>query len=382
MPRIKKQHLKQRKDGRFCCRYHGYQFMAWTENEALALRDDFKRREANGDFLPSKMRFSQYSAQWLTDYKAHLENRGQSNIRTTFRQFTESVGDKTMAEYTPSEINRFFQRLAGKSISTLTKKRRLIQGVFHAAVADGLIPHSPAEDIKLPKGYKGTHRAITPQERLLIHLTQHRMRPAVMAMLYAGLRKGEALALDIERDIDFKRRTITVRQAVRFDVNGQPIITSPKTEAGVRTIPLLDILAAELQGKHGLLCPSASGKIMSMSAWASAWRSYNHAVGFSLRAHDLRHSFCTMLYDSGVDLKTAMLWMGHADQQTTMQIYTHLTDIRRTEAEKALRSAEKDGFRMQFGMPFTPKLSEPLKNKGEAEGEQLTLEEMLYGKKP
>ena len=106
---------------------------------------------------------------------------------------------------------------------------------------------------------------------------------------------------------------------------------------------------------------------MSMSAWNNAWRSYLYALGvtkngckryqakngweeITIRAHDLRHSFCTMLYDAGVDLKSAMLWMGHADQQTTMSIYTHLTDQRRSEAEKALRNAEKQAFGMQNGM--------------------------------
>ncbi len=34
----------------------------------------------------------------------------------------------------------------------------------------------------------------------------------------------------------------------------------------------------------------------------------------SIRTHDLRHTFCTMLYDAGVDVKTAMKWMGHADE--------------------------------------------------------------------
>lgn len=79
--------------------------------------------------------------------------------------------------------------------------------------------------------------------------------------------------------------------------------------------------------------------------------------------HDLRHSFCTMLYDAGVDLKSAMLWMGHADQQTTMSIYTHLTEQRRTEAEIALRNAEKKAFGMQNGMQNDLFHVEPLKNK-------------------
>ena len=79
-----------------------------------------------------------------------------------------------------------------------------------------------------------------------------------------------------------------------------------------------------------------------------------------IRAHDLRHSFCTMLYDSGVDLKTAMLWMGHADQTMTMQIYTHLTETRRKEAENALRSAQKASFGGQIGGQIPESALKPL----------------------
>ena len=54
-----------------------------------------------------------------------------------------------------------------------------------------------------------------------------------------------------------------------------------------------------------------------------------------IRPHDLRHSYCTMLYDAGVDLKTAMKWMGHADQEMTMRVYTHLTSEREKRSMRA-----------------------------------------------
>ena len=341
--------------------------MGNTEEEALAARDDYKFREKSGEFSKAKTSFLEYASQWVLDYKSHLSDRVYNNLVSTLNHFAEAVGNKPIAEYTPSDISRYYQKLAGKSASTIARHRNSIKGVFRAAYTDGIIKRNPTDGINPPKGYKGTHRAITPEERWLIHATQHRLRPAVMVMLYAGLRKGEAMALDIDRDVNFTARTITVRQAVRIAENGQPIIVQPKTEAGMRTIPMLDIVYAELQGKHGLLCTSASGKMMSHDAWVSAWRSYLYALGvtkngckkgkgnepwqeINIRAHDLRHSFCTMLYDSGVDLKSAMLWMGHADQQTTMQIYTHLTETRRIEAEKALRNAEKKGLYMQNDM--------------------------------
>lgn len=354
--------------------------MGNSSDEALELRDDYKRREANGDFSPTKMSFLEYGAQWMENYKGHLSSRTYNSYALILNTFADYIGDRPISLYSPSDISHFYQHYNGKSSSEINKVRNTIRGVFKAACADELIKKDPAQYISPPKGYKGTHRAITNEERLLIHATQHRMRPAVMVMLYAGLRKGEALAFDIDRDADFKNHTITVRQAVRHERNGSPSIVQPKTEAGVRTIPMLDILYNELYGLHGLLCPSASGTLMSMSAWANAWRSYLYSLSVQkngckryeaksgweqvfIRAHDLRHSFCTMLYDAGVDIKSAMLWMGHADQQTTMNIYTHLTDQRRKDAEMALRNAEKQAFGMQNGMQNILNLSEPLKNK-------------------
>ena len=119
---------------------------------------------------------------------------------------------------------------------------------------------------------------------------------------------------------------------------------------------------------------------MTESAWKRAWNSYLYALGekkngcqrrwspapwhpVEIRAHDLRHSYCTMLYDFGIDLKTAMLWMGHADQSMTMQIYTHLTEQRRTEAENTLRNAEKAAFGSQNGSQNELFHVEPLPNK-------------------
>lgn len=345
MPRKKKQHLKQRADGRYLCRYQGVCFYGRTEAEALAARDDYKKELSYGK--PELL--SDYAAKWLSAYKGHLIDESYNEHVRTINRFIETVGDKPLHKYTQTDIAKYYQTCVGRSASYCDKARLTISGLFRAAYADGLIQREPTISIKPPKGYKGTHRAITPEERVIIHKLQHRFRPAIMTMLYAGLRRGEVSALNIERDVDFTRKTITVREAIYFDKQGQPTHKLPKTQAGIRTVPLLDILAAELKGISGLVATTAKGEPMTEKAFTAAMQSYNNVLnklrkspGIDIRAHDLRHSFCTMLYDAGVDIKSAMLWMGHASQKTTMEIYTHLTDTRRTEAEKALRNAEKN----------------------------------------
>ena len=64
----------------------------------------------------------------------------------------------------------------------------------------------------------------------------------------------------------------------------------------------------------------------------SDWKS------FPIRTHDLRHSFCTMLRDSGVDLKLAMQWMGHADEKMILRIYDHMTERRINQAIQNLEN--------------------------------------------
>jgi integrase len=221
--------------------------------------------------------------------------------------------------------------LNGKSKSYISKYNQTIKAVFQTAVDDRMVVFNPCGKLKPPKGESGTHRAIEPWERELILKSQHRLKPAVMCMLYAGLRRGEVLALNVDRDVDFQAMTITVHEAIRFEAN-RPILVDPKTEAGVRVVPMLDILADTLRQVHGLVAPDTSGGYMSGTAFRRAWsgfitsleeiyndgkkRWYGHHSGqkavdtpvwetIDIRPHDLRHSYCTMLYDSGIDLKTA-----------------------------------------------------------------------------
>ncbi len=53
-------------------------------------------------------------------------------------------------------------------------------------------------------------------------------------------------------------------------------------------------------------------------------------------AHQLRHTYSSMLYDAGVDPKSAQKFLGHADLQVTLKIYTHLSEEKERGAVDAL----------------------------------------------
>lgn len=95
-----------------------------------------------------------------------------------------------------------------------------------------------------------------------------------MVMMFAGLRRGEVLYIDIDRDVDFEKKTIAVNGAVSYHDGQNPVISKGKTAAAIRTIPLVRPLEEALQGKHGLLLSKEDGGLMTMSAFDRKYESY------------------------------------------------------------------------------------------------------------
>ena len=375
MPRPK---LKTRKDGRVPIHREGKYFYGKTEKEAIQKYEQWKKDRDAGLLEEGQgITVRAYAGKWLPLHKSGVIDKTYNDYANQINALIEAIGDIPLRSVTVDDAKSVYSyHYKGYSQSTIKRARMLFIDMFDTAIENGLCLKNPFKSKKAQpdRGEDGTHRAITDEERALILETDHPFRKAIMVMLYAGLRRGEALAVDVDRDVDLKENIITVRYAVRFDSN-QPILSDPKTEAGSREIVIFSILQKELKGCHGLLAPSANGKLMSESAFDSAWHSYINAIEcringvkqkrwyghtkehkeriakaeklrkegkereaaeidlppwktFDVRPHDLRHSYCTMLRDAGVDMKQAMVWMGHADEKMILKIYDHISPER------------------------------------------------------
>jgi integrase len=145
---------------------------------------------------------------------------------------------------------------------------------------------------------------------------------------YAGLRRGEIQALRV-CDVDLGASLIRVERG--WDqVEG---VIEPKSAAGRRTVPLLAVLRDHLDehllriGRTGeelvfgrtLMKPFAPSTIdnRAQECWAAA-----ELEPISL--HEARHTFASLLIDSGANAKAVQEFMGHAKVQTTFDVYGHL----------------------------------------------------------
>ena len=380
MPREKKQRLKKRRDGYYVCRYKDQWFYSMDPDEPLRMREEYKRLERlNLTAVPT---VSEYGKKWFdrTYVDASFSTKNQMHIH--LRKLTDLYGDLPVTSVKPSQIKSVYSSAyLGMSASYIRAGKNLFCALFDAIVADGYLRTNPARDksAKPQKGTSGSHRQITPQERIWIETlcTDHRVWPAVMTMLYSGIRPQEMKALKIDRDVDFKAEIITLHEtAHRADFNHYAITKKGKTAKAMREIPLFPPLKDALTGRTGYVITCADGSQITVGAWKRAWESYvvcmeeaingcrkrwygrtkEHRkildeggklppwIEFTVVPYDLRHSFCCMCRDNGVELNTCIRWMGHADEKMVLRIYDEASDNRSAkEAEKLKKTLFHSG---------------------------------------
>lgn len=243
--------------------------------------------------------------------------------------------------------------------------------VFKYAIATRATTYNPVEFVVIPKSAKTTKReALSDTQQQWVIETPHRAQRAAMLMMFSGLRRGEATALTWA-DIDLSAATIRVTKATEF-IKGKPRVKAPKTTAGNRIINIPDILVDFLKQEqkndsHLYVLYNKKGEMLTESAWRRMWESYmrdlnvkygypNEDVskfdpkGLSMRIetftlHQLRHTFASILYFANPkDALYAKEQLGHANIQTTLDIYTHLDKKHEKHNAKSLNEYVNEAY--------------------------------------
>jgi integrase len=221
-----------------------------------------------------------------------------------------------------------------------------LQAFYRRANDREELANKPTEGIDLPSGKsKRPRRIVAPPEaaKLIEHLPLED-RALWATAFYAGLRRGELQALRCE-DIDLAKNLLHVEKG--WDQEEGEI--EPKSEAAQRTIPLLAILRDFLDeqllrtGRTGT--DRVFGRVADQVFYPSTidgrakrtWKAHNLAEREAAEAegrppvlltrltlHECRHTFASLLIDTGANAKAIQQVMGHSKIQTTFDVYGHL----------------------------------------------------------
>lgn len=351
------------------------------------------RAELENDYNRDKrgVTFGEYAAEWLAQREANpdIRPRTLSRDKGRVRTINLTFGNTPVCEISRSDIKNFQAAImtadenghaptvSGKPLSGTTAHdtRQTLRHILQEAVLDGLILSNPTDGVKAPSRDTKEKEALTPEQvaqfRALIDAAEPRPTLAAFRLcLFAGLRRGEVLALrwcdfDADKGLVHVSRSLCA-ETLKFK--------EPKSAAGVRDVPLDAATVAYLKrykaiqarqllvlGKSvndSLICCTPGCDYLHPENLTRALRDFSKAAGFpTLTPHLLRHTYCTLLFHAGADVKTAQKLMGHADPSVTLAIYTHYVESSGEKAAAAV-GAMIDALPESNIVEFNPKLTQ------------------------
>lgn len=259
-----------------------------------------------------------------------------------------TLGRTRLRALTPKVLSAWLETLipeGRKARRTVGLVRDVLRSALTRAVEDGWLDRNPLSSLSLQHAPARRIQVLAaPEVRALLDASLPWLRTLLAVMTLVGLRRGEALGLHWD-DIDWAGGLTVQRSVVATvdrgtDRKAGPGVKGPKTEAGVRTIPLpalaVEFLAAHrrrLELEHAArrrpipawVFPSTTGGFISPRNLSRAFYRARQDAGLPPRArlHDLRHTAATALLTLGVDENAVAAWIGHRDPRTTRSIYHH-----------------------------------------------------------
>lgn len=310
-------------------------FYGHTKSEVLQKLREWEEIKDRG------VLFKEAAKEWSKQHEKEVSYHAHRSYSMPYNSAVEAFGDMPIKTITPLQIHNYMERKALQGFTTRTLKGYLsvIRLIYKHAILNGYCDMNTADSVSVPQGAKSTPRELPTAEDI------ERVKNSVdktfglfaYFLLYTGCRRGEALALTHE-DIDFQNRTITINKSMYWEGN-TPVLKTPKTKAGERTIILLDALAEKIPPGKGYLF--GGDKPLTSTIFRHRWTRYKKESGITLTPHQLRHYFATILYDCEIDEKTTQQLMGHSSISVTRDIYTHIRQSRLTQAASKLNKSIK-----------------------------------------
>ena len=339
--------LTKRKDGRYCTSrtINGERvfFYSSERTEKKAEKDIENQMLAYTEKKEEGKSFRTIAENWDSEYRKRISDINyRKNTKAAYKRILDYFSPYGAIDtITLVDINLFLSRLISQGFykKTIACHKSVLGMIFQFAVLHGFLHSNPMSDIRLPNNLPRSERQMPTTDDIRVidsHYEGFDLLPYFL--LYTGLRKSEALALSY-KDIDFKRKIITVNKHLIHDGNKPIIEDRTKTVNSRRTVVLLDRLADKLpHNRIGLVFCNDDGSPFTSKQYDSQWSNYQKKYGVNITAHQLRHAYATMLFEAGVDLKDAQDLMGHSDINLTRQIYTHIRDERKLETTNKLNA--------------------------------------------
>lgn len=312
-----------------------------TKREALEWERDFLQQKTADLTMP----FESFVKIYTKDMKERLKrNTWQTKESIIEHKILPYFNNKKISEIKPSDVIAWqnemiaFRDKSGKAFSPIYLKtlHNQLSAIFNHAVRFYELRSNPAAKAGNMGKEKTKEMLFWTKEEYLRFADAMMEKPIsfyAFEMLYwCGIRLGELLALTA-MDFNFSKSTVTISKSFQR-IQGEDIVTEPKTPKSNRIIKMPDFLCGEMQDYlKSLYSYEEKDRIFPIT------KSYLHhemnrgckeTKVKRIRIHDLRHSHASLLIEMGFSAVAVADRLGHESIDITYR-YAHLFPSKQKE---------------------------------------------------
>lgn len=333
------------------------------ESEAKRIITEFEYNKQR-DLLVKyeEIKFCEFLEHWMDNYvKYNCEETTIYGYRNIINKHVLScLGEIQLQKLQTMHIQQYYKQLMDiKNLSAVTvhKHHAVIRKALDYALKQQLVYRNVADAVSLPKKGRFKGKTYTKEQlnKLLEMVADTKLELPIFLGGYLGLRRGEITGLKW-KNVDLDNRLVHIHE-VRTSAGEKVIIKEPKSEKSRRSIYIVDELY-EVLVKHknsqseykklfgreyqnsGYVVVREDGKPYRVNTVTEQFKKFLEDNDLpQIRLHDLRHTFSSILYHEGVDLKAISEVLGHSDISITNNIYTHLFDVTHKKTVSAMSEA-------------------------------------------
>ena len=347
--------------------YVSFYYVNWKGERERKLKRGFSTKrdalEFEREFLQQKtadltMTFEAFEKIYIEDMKNRIrQHTWKTKTSIIEGKLLPYFKDKKMSEITPKDVIQWQNEMMsyrdknGRAFSPVYLKtlHNQLSAIFNHAVKYYELKSNPAAKAGNMGKEKSKEMLFWTKDEYLKFAEAMMDKPIsyyAFEMLYwCGLRLGELLALT-SSDFDFIKSTVTINKSYQR-LDGEDVITEPKTPKSNRNIKMPDFLCEEMKEYiESLYGHKPTDRIFPVT------KSYLHhemnrgckAQGVKrIRVHDIRHSHVSLLIEMGFSAVAIADRVGHESIDITYR-YAHLFPSKQTEMATQLNIQREGGF--------------------------------------
>lgn len=329
-----------------------------SEEEARLVEAALKLEVKQGNVFTPEERYTlaQYLEAWLNQHKA-LKYNTRRGYESILRQIRKSdIGSRLLSQITPGMIKAYIDSVREqRSSGTALNYYRFLHVALESAVKEKLIKANPVAEVK-PPDVKREKRPVLVADQIRAILDAARKYQngkwysLILTAISCSVRIGELFGLRWQ-DVDLQHGIMFIRQAL-VKPGTNPLFDTPKSQESQRAIALTPAVVKALREQrerveamkrkagnkwreYDLVFPGRYGNPLHEQNWLRrVWSEIltlakqECQIPDGVSPHALRHTWASTAAEVEVHPKIAQTRLGHADVQTTLDIYSRAASLR------------------------------------------------------